>query len=254
MAGNRLSLHKALQYLRWASPRRCLRDIRRGVVIVDDEQVFDPLRIVDLSRASIAVYGMELSPKPSTPTSIIWHKSAGSRLDDGVAGSANWISPCGTLPQSAGGIVLLTNENRYADHESAPIAHLSQDFNVRVQRRPTTEELNDVVNNIQEQLTLPFDVQAHIATATTESVWLSFTGARYRLQDCARGLKMCGLEVLSWNRARVGPFTADDLERGSWQRVKTGEIAALDAMLAAGIDDSTALDDVYDEIVRSASN
>jgi len=53
-------------------------------------------------------------------------------------------------------------------------------------------------------------------------------------------------------RVRLGPFRIDDLEGGSWQRLTGDQVAALDAMVSAGIDHRTPLDQVWEEIVRAA--
>ena len=53
-------------------------------------------------------------------------------------------------------------------------------------------------------------------------------------------------------RTRLGPFSLDDLESGSWQRLTGDAVGALDAMISAGIDDRTPLDQVWEEIARAA--
>ncbi len=53
-------------------------------------------------------------------------------------------------------------------------------------------------------------------------------------------------------RTRLGPFSIEDLAEGGWQRVTGDAVGALDALVAAGIDDRTPLDQVWEEIARAA--
>lgn len=254
IVSTRIPLHIALQTLGWASSSRSLREINRGVVLVDDEQVTDPLHPVDIDKASIAVNGMELSTKTSAAKTIIWHKPASIDGFSDVAGSHTWIKPAGSLPKSASGIVILTNENRYADHVSAPIAHLTCDYEVRVQQLPIPDDLQAYAQSIHQHVDTAEDVNIEILRKSKRGSTIGFSRARYRLVDVARSMKEHGFEVLSWKRTRVGPFSIKDYEQGAWQRLRPGEIAALDEMMVSGINDATPLDNVYEEIVRSASN
>ena len=250
----RVPLLDALGRLNWASRKRSATAIKDGRVLVNDDVETDLHREVDVAKDSIAVDGFALSAKPSAKATVVWNRPAGISGDDIPIKWLPWFLTSGLLPQTASGIVLLTNDREYARPDSAPIAQLTQDFRLRLNRTPTDTELKSLDQQLHDRFALPEGSLIGDIGETSRGSWLSIVGARFKIQACAQELKPLGLEILAWERTRLGPFNVNELERGAWQRLTDLEVAALDDMVSAGINDATPLENVYEEIVRSASN
>lgn len=239
-ASTESTLLKALVGYHWASRSLSLSAIHSGQVAVNGKIVRESNEVVNSKDDVISVCGNVLVRKSVKPVTLVFNKPKGipgSREDGArslysyIANRRSWFTPCGVLPATAGGIVVVSNDKRYKLPGNI-IGKLSRDLHVKVQGTISSEQLS----------TIP---SARIETVNARSTWIMFHQVRNNLHDIAKALKTLGFEVLAWERTRVGPFTTASLSPGAWYQLTDHEIISLEYMVEHSIVETTPLEVIW---------
>ncbi len=239
------TLLKAIVSYQWGSRSLALRAIHDGRVTLNNEPWLQPNQFVRLEQDIIAVDGQVLQRKSIKPLTIVFHKPkglSGSREDGReslysfLSNRRSWFTPAGVLPASASGIVIVSNDRRHRNPATSVIGKLTQDLWVKVAGVVDQDRLDG------------FPTPVRIGQRNARCTWLAFEGTMVRLRDLAVQLKSRGLEVLAWERRRLGPFTTATMHPGVWYRLDDQQVVSLDELVESGIPDSTPLDDVWEVI------
>jgi 16S rRNA U516 pseudouridylate synthase RsuA-like enzyme len=245
------TLLKAIVSFQWASRGNALKAIHEGRVTLNNTVVRHPNQFIRLDQDVMAVNGQVLQRKTIKPLTIVFHKPKGlpGSREDGqetlysfLNNKRSWFTPAGVLPASASGIVVVSNDKRHRNPETSTVARLSQDLWVKVP--------GAVADVVVQQLAAELHELVAVAQVNTRSTWISFTGTNRALRDLAPALKAHNLEVLAWERRRLGPFSITNINPGVWYQLDDQEIVALDELVESGIDDRTPLSDVWETIAQ----
>ena len=257
-----VALVKWLVNLQYASHSISRRTIESGRVSVGEKVVNTPYVEVDPERDTISVDGLPIRRREDEPVTIIFHKPkgvSGSREDGQhdlyrfLINRVAWYSPKGVLPRTASGIVIVSNDPTHRDPETSFLSQLTADVRVKVSGLHVERELKAVRERLAASSGVSVeDVHVALSERTSRASWLTFKSIRFTLRPISAALKSCGLEVLSWERCRLGPFNSDQLSPGSWRRLNPFELEALESAVASGIDDATPLEDVWAKIIAQA--
>ncbi|MCO6466964.1 MAG: hypothetical protein J5I53_10145 [Bradyrhizobiaceae bacterium] len=240
-------LVKALVSYQFASRSTSVAAILAGRVTVNDQVVTKPNQVVYPMRDVLAVDGQVLLRKSVKPITIVFHKPKGlpSSREDGVetlysfiANKRAWFFPKGGLPASASGIVLISNDKRHRVTSESTLAKLTHDLWIKV---PGT---------VSDQVVATLPCSGRIGQQNVRTTWLVFERTSCSLRQLSVMLKALGLEVLAWERRRIGPFATDQLQPGAWYQLDDQQVVAIDELVESGIADDTPLEQVWESIAQ----
>lgn len=238
----RVSLERALSKLGFASRSHARALVLSGRVSVNGRAVADPALRVDPARDRLAVDG-----KPVRAAERIYlalHKPPGvvttaadergrvtvySFLPPGFP----WLGPVGRLDRESEGLLLLTNDSRWADRIIAPASHLDKVYHVRIDRAPDDALLRALTAGVRSGDDVLAARRAGVLRAAAGEHWLEVVLDEGKNRQIRRMLERLGVRVLRLVRVAIGPLQLGALAPGGVRPLTPDEKRALDAALAA---------------------
>ena len=242
--GDRVALARALSKLGAGSRRDGERWVADGRVQVNGRLVRDPTLRVDPRRDRITLDGERV--RPAARRYFALHKPRGvvvSRVAERDAPSvysllpadlAQFVAPVGRLDRASEGLLLFTNDTRWADAILAPASHVPKTYHVQVDVRPDDALLARLVAGLDtpEGGRLAA-AEARVLRAADRSGWLELVLDEGRNRHIRRMLAAAGVEVRRLIRVAIGPLALGDLARGALRPLTAAERDAL--ARAAGV-------------------
>jgi 23S rRNA pseudouridine2605 synthase len=139
-----------------------------------------------------------------------------------------WLGPVGRLDQASEGLLLLTNDTRWAAGLTDPAAHVDKRYHVQIDRVPDQA--------LCAALTAGVDVaagerwrakQVSVLRAGAKHGWLDVVLDEGKNRQIRQLLAALGIAVLRLVRVAIGPLQLGELAKGAWRRLTPAEIAAL---------------------------
>jgi 23S rRNA pseudouridine2605 synthase len=228
-------LGRALSKLGLASRSEGRRLIAAGRVSVDGRTVRDALAPVDLERARIAVDGV--AGVPAERVVIALHKPRGvvtTRTDPQgrptvyslIADAPARVVPIGRLDLATSGLLLLTNDTRFADWVSNPRSGVPKVYLATVRGRvteDTVEQLQAGVLSGDDTLS-PASVTLRKASARESHLVITLTEGKNR--EVRRLCSAVAHEVTRLRRVQIGGLELGALAPGEWKVLTQAEVAA----------------------------
>jgi 23S rRNA pseudouridine2605 synthase len=227
-------LERALSKLGLASRSEARELIRAGRVRVDGAVAADPLREVVPERIRVEIDGRPASR--AEPLTILLHKPRGvvtTRSDpEGrptvyscLEGLETHVIPVGRLDAATTGLLLLTNDTRFADWLTDPRNEVPRVYVVTVRGELSDETARLLEQGVEEsgerlgaravQVRKPSRRETHLIVELTEG----------RNREIRRMLTAVGHEVTRLKRVSFGGLELGDLEPGRWRVVPPEELA-----------------------------
>jgi len=242
--GDRVGVARALSKLGAGSRRDAERWVAEGRVRVDGRVVRDAALRIDPRRDQLTLDGERV--RPATRRYYALHKPRGvvvSRVDERGAPSVytllppdltEFVSPVGRLDRASEGLLLFTNDTRWADALLAPASHVPKTYHVQVDVRPDDALLSRLTAGLDtpegERLAA---AEARVLRMAERSGWLEVVLHEGRNRHIRRMLAAAGVEVRRLIRVAIGPLALGPLARGALRPLTTSERDAL--ARAAGI-------------------
>lgn len=236
--GAGVSLPRALSKLGLCSRTQGERLLREGRVRVDGRVVRDPTVRVDMARARLTVddapvaaerkvYLMLNKPRGLVTTR---HDPQGRPTVYDCLGDPTlpFVSPVGRLDRASEGLLLVTNDTRWAQRLLDPASHVDKTYHVQIDRLPDDAllaRLREGVTDEGEQLAAK---AARVLRAGTRTAWLELVLDEGRNRHIRRLLGALDVEVRRLVRVAVGPVVLGDLEKGAVRALTPAERAALE--------------------------
>jgi len=211
--------------------------VRAGRVCVDERRVTDPEHRTDAATARITVDGVPVGAQ--APVYLMLNKPRGlvtTRADpEGrptVYGCLEGldlphVAPVGRLDRASEGLLLLTNDTRFADRLLDPARHAPKRYHVRIDTVPDEvllERLRAGVEDRGERLAV---VSVAVLRAGGRNGWLEIVLDEGRNRHIRRMLASLGVETLRLVRVAIGELELGDLPKGAVRPLTVAEIAAL---------------------------
>ncbi len=229
-----IPLERALSKLGLATRSEARALILDGRVKIDGRVVRDPALLVVPERVRVAIDG-----KPQVraePVTIALHKPRGvvtTRRDpegrktvyDLLTDLDAHVVPVGRLDYATSGLLLLTNDTRFAEWLTNPENEVPRVYLVTVRGRVTPEEATRLEDGIRDRAE---DLRARTVTirkASNRESLLIVELVEGRNREIRRMLSSLGREVLRLRRVQIGGLTLDGLAPGAWRRLSHEEIA-----------------------------
>jgi 23S rRNA pseudouridine2605 synthase len=235
--GSKVSLVRALSKLGYCSRTRAVELIQQGRVQVNQTVEVALSRWIDLNRDLIQVDG-----KPITAAEKIYlmlNKPRGliTTLNDEkgretIFNCLNdpklpWISPVGRLDKASEGLLLLTNDTRWAAAILNPASHLDKTYHVQIRGKLDQEMLNTFKRGIVEQGELLKAKEIKIIRQGSKNCWLEIVLDEGRNRQLRRMFQAVDFPVLRLIRIAVGPIALGDLKKGEYRHLTHAEQRSL---------------------------
>jgi 23S rRNA pseudouridine2605 synthase len=238
-----VSLARALSKLGVCSRSEGERLVRAGRVSVGGVVVREPSRRVDPARDRIAVDGARVGAERKVylalnkPRGLVTTRDdprgretvyaclADARLADAPL---PFVAPVGRLDKASEGLLLFTNDSRWAARLLAPASHVDKVYHVQV----ACVADDALVTRLREGLTdgggeFLAAKAARVIRGGTRTSWLALTLDEGKNRHIRRLLAALGVEVLRLVRVAIGPLALGDLAKGAWRQLTPDEVAAM---------------------------
>lgn len=139
------------------------------------------------------------------------------------------VAPVGRLDKASEGLLLLTNDNRWAHGITAPESHLPKTYHVQVACPAESLPLQSLAQGVVDQGERLALVKIEILRGGPKNCWLEIVLDEGRNRHIRRVLKHHQIEVLRLVRVAVGGLVLGTLGKGQWRNLTTAEVKALRA-------------------------
>lgn len=217
--------------------------IGSGRVAVNGKVIQTPDHWVDIERDRI-----ELDGKPVArvdPVYILLYKPTGyittahdpekrPTVYDLIKDVAAWIAPVGRLDLDTSGLLILTNDNQFADRVMSPESKISKSYLVKTAPHLGEAALALLRNGVElsDGLTRPAQVRKLRDSASSSFIEITITEGRNR--QVRRMIEAVGSRVRKLVRTAIGSIEIGSLEIGQWRELTTAELRSLGSRRGRG--------------------
>jgi len=210
--------------------------IGAGRVAVNGAVIRTPDHWVDLERDKVTLDGAPV--RAQEPVYILLYKPTGyittahdpegrPTVYDLIQDVDTWVSPVGRLDLDTSGLLILTNDNQFADHVMSPEGKVSKTYLVKTNSHVSDAELTKLREGVElnDGPTAPAKVTRVRDNASSSFLEVTITEGRNR--QVRRMIEAIGSRVRKLVRTSVGPLRIGTLEIGKWRELTSDELRAL---------------------------
>ena len=199
------------------------RDPDHWIDMHRDRVRFDDKPLVARARLYVLLY------KPAGYLTTYKDPEGRPTVYDLVDGVGTFLSPAGRLDLETSGLLIMTNDNQFAERVTNPTSHVPKTYLVKASRLLTDAELQQLRDGIElaDGPTRPAFVARVRDSAKYSHVEITLTEGRNR--QVRRMIEALGAHVLKLVRVQIGPIAIGTLPIGRWRWLTEGEVAALQA-------------------------
>lgn len=230
-----VSLARALSKLGWCSRAQAHDLITAGRVMVDGARVNDPARRVDVRRARIEVDGQ--SVRAQKRTYLMMHKPRGyvttsadelgrATVFDLLPAGTPRVNAVGRLDMESEGLLLFTNDTRWADRILDPATHVDKIYEVQLVRSPSSEDLARAVAGVSAGRGETLSFKSAAASARGPD-WIEVVLDEGRNRQVRRVLEALGYDVVRLIRVAIGSLELGALGVGEVRELNGDEVMGL---------------------------
>jgi 23S rRNA pseudouridine2605 synthase len=188
-----------------------------------DRVRFDDRPLVARERLYILLY------KPTGYLTTYKDPAGRPTVYDLVADVGTFLSPVGRLDLDTSGLLLMTNDNQFAERVTNPDSHVPKTYLVKASTVLTDAQLRQLSDGIElaDGPTRP----AKVTRVRTSEKYTHFeiTLTEGRNRQVRRMVEAVGAKVLKLVRVKVGPIGIGTLPIGKWRMLTPKEVRALKA-------------------------
>ena len=139
-----------------------------------------------------------------------------------------WLAPVGRLDKASEGLLLLTNNNRWATKILDPETHLDKTYHVQIDRIPD----EDLIRQIRQGVTTEDGEflaakRAVLLRHGPRNGWLEIVLEEGKNRQIRRLLAALGVKVLRLVRVAIGALVLGDLDKGAYRHLTPEEVRTL---------------------------
>jgi 23S rRNA pseudouridine2605 synthase len=234
----RVSLARALSKLGYGSRIQARDWIEEGRVRVNGLVEMDGARRVDPAKDRIEVEGL-LNPSPdkvylllNKPRGLVTTASdeQGRATVYACLGKEDlpWLAPVGRLDKASEGLLLFTNDTRWAAHILDPRTHLEKTYHVQIGVLADAAFLKKMTEGVPtEEGAFLRAKRAGLLRLGKKNCWLEVVLDEGKNRHLRRLLAALGVRVLRMVRVAIGPLALGNLPKGEYRRLTGAEIRSL---------------------------
>jgi len=224
---SKAGLGSRVEARRWVHARR---------VTVNGKIVENPDLWIDLERDKVSFDDQPLEARARQyvllykPTGYLTtYKDPEGRptVYDLVADAGTFLSPVGRLDFNTSGLLLMTNDNAFAERVTNPASHVPKTYLVKASTRLSDAQLDQLRHGIDlaDGPTRPATVTRLRDSEKYTHFEITLTEGRNR--QVRRMVEALDSHVLKLVRVQIGPIAINSLTIGKWRPLTDAEIAAL---------------------------
>jgi 23S rRNA pseudouridine2605 synthase len=142
--------------------------------------------------------------------------------------SLPFVSPVGRLDKASEGLLLFTNDTRWAARLLDPASGVEKVYHVQIDRAPEDALLARLTEGVDDAGERLAALRASVLRTGGRTGWLEVVLDEGRNRHIRRLLAALGVEVLRLVRVAVGPLPLGDLAKGAWRHLTPEEVRALE--------------------------
>jgi pseudouridine synthase len=199
---------------------KVIRNPDHWVDMQRDRVRFDDRPLVARERLYVLLY------KPTGYLTTYKDPEGRPTVYDLIADVGTFLSPVGRLDLDTSGLLLMTNDNRFAERVTNPNSHVPKTYLVKASTRLTDAQLRQLRDGIElaDGPTRPAVVTRVRDSAKYTHFEITLTEGRNR--QVRRMVEALGGKVLKLVRVKVGPIGIGTLPIGKWRLLTPAEVAA----------------------------
>jgi 23S rRNA pseudouridine2605 synthase len=233
---------RALSKMGCCSRSRAIALVRAGRVTLNGRLVRDPETPVRMGQDHIGVNGLGVEERPkiylmmNKPRGVVTTASdeKGRATVYGLLDSCKngeWISPVGRLDKASEGMLLLTNDSKWAAKITDPASHLDKRYHVQVDRVAGDDLLERLRHGVSVGGDLLRVKDARVLRVGSKNSWLEMTLDEGKNRQIRRLLEALGVQVLRLVRVSIGLLELGDLKKGAVRPLTKREKLLVDQAL-----------------------
>jgi 23S rRNA pseudouridine2605 synthase len=130
-----------------------------------------------------------------------------------------FVGPVGRLDKASEGLLLLTNDTRWADALLDPSSHVDKTYHVQVRGQDlesVRERASEAVKSIEP-----------LRTGSRSTAWFTIVLDEGKNRQIRKIFEALDVEVMRLVRVSIGSIALGDLTKGEWRHLTATEVAAL---------------------------
>ena len=234
-----VSLNRALSKLGLCSRTQAEVLIGEGRVRVGGKVVRNASLRVDLNRDRIVVDDQPLVAERKVylmlnkPRGLVTTRDdpqdRGTVYDCLIGLDLPFVSPVGRLDKASEGLLLMTNDTRFANRLMDPDSHMAKTYHVQIGMVPDEALLEKVRAGVSVDGELLNVSSIELLRSGTRTAWLEIVLDEGRNRQIRRLLGAFEVEVLRLMRIAIGALRLGDLAKGKARYLTANELAMLAA-------------------------
>lgn len=240
----RTGLARALSKMGYCSRSSAAVLIRNGEVRVDGRVVRDPESPVMAGKSRIEVSGERIEGagriylmlnKPRGIVTTARDEKGRATVYSLLPEYHQWLAPVGRLDKASEGLLLLTNDMRWAAQIAAPESDIEKRYHVQINSVADDDLVHRLVSGVRAEDGETLKAKrASILRAGEKNCWLEIVLNEGKNRHIRRMLRSLGIEVLRLVRVAVGPLCLGDLVKGKARELTLRERNSLNAAMVGG--------------------
>jgi 23S rRNA pseudouridine2605 synthase len=236
MAGELKTLDRVISRAGLGSRTDARKWIAGGSVSVNGQVIRTPDHWVDVKRDRVLLNGKPLRAlkrvyillyKPKGYITSYKDPQGRPTVYDLIEDAGQWVAPVGRLDQDTSGLLILTNDNEFADFLTDPEHHVPKTYLVKTSSRLDDQAVQKLRDGIELNDGPARPARVTLLRESASASFLEITITEGRNRQVRRMIEALGSRVRKLVRTAIGPVQISGLEIGKWRELTPTELAAL---------------------------